>query len=220
MNFNRPQSNAFATRTWVNSKCGGRRLVRRKLDSKSRSGFTLLELILVIAIVIVVAALAAPTVQRTIKTQGINGAAQRVKVAMGQARVQAIRSGEVHAVFFINSRGWFDVAPLSKFREIKSASSQGQANQTPGTRSDFEENLLPQGCQFIASQTSMDSRTAAAMSDSNAANQMEMILFYPDGTSQDARVQIQNDMGDVWQVELRGLTGLAKAMRVDPQANR
>ena len=60
----------------------------------------MLELILVLAIVIVIAALAAPAVDGTINRQAIVSATDRVRVAMGQARVKAIRTGEVHALFF------------------------------------------------------------------------------------------------------------------------
>ena len=52
---------------------------------RSRAAFTLMELVLVVAIVIVVAALATPSIQRTFSRQALQKGADRVRVAMGQA---------------------------------------------------------------------------------------------------------------------------------------
>ncbi|MEL7498093.1 MAG: hypothetical protein AAFN77_10815 [Planctomycetota bacterium] len=172
-----------------------------------------------IAIIVVVAALAVPAVQRTIKSQGIRNGADRIRVAMGQARVKAIRAGEVHAMFYFQNGNWFHVAPLTQFREVASLQSARERTMQTRTQKDLEEDILPQGVQFVAGQTSSDSRSAASMEDVSSAGQgMEMVLFYPDGTSQDAKLTLQNEMGDQWVIELRGLTGTASSMRIDPQS--
>ena len=50
--------------------------------------------------------------------------------------------------------------------------------------------------------------------EETVGNGLHSILFYPDGTSQNARIVLQNDKGNQLQVELRGLTGIAKTTRV------
>ncbi|MDB4368310.1 prepilin-type N-terminal cleavage/methylation domain-containing protein [Mariniblastus sp.] len=75
------------------------------------AGMTLMELLLVVAIMVVVTAVAAPTVQQTLANQSLKKSADRVRVAMGQARVKAIKNGEEYAVFFSPGGSYFNVAP-------------------------------------------------------------------------------------------------------------
>ena len=183
---------------------GGRRELRR------RSGFSMLELILVLAIVIVIAALAAPAVDGTINRQSIVSATDRVRVAMGQARVKAIRTGEVHALFYQRGGQWFDVAPLSQHAQLPIPQSN---NVSLSTRNrELNENWLPRQVRFAAGQAKLDFRSQTAKEASDGAP-VDAILFYPDGTSQDARILLQDDRSSLMAVELRGLTGMAKTIR-------
>ena len=194
-------------------------LASQRSLANQRAGLTLIELLLVIAIIVVVAALSIPAIQRTLKSQGIRSGADRVRVAMGQARVKAIRSGEVHALFYGRDGAWFDVAPLSKYRDVLSRQNSREQQQKQVNNRDLEYDLLPKGVTFFAGQTGADSRSAAVAQEINGGSGVEMILFYPDGSAQDAQIMIRNIMGDVYRIELRGLTGSATAMRVDPQGN-
>ncbi len=187
-------------------------------STRRRTAFTLLELILVISIVIVVAAMAAPSIQRTFSRSAIQKGADRVRIAMGQARVRAIRTGEEHAVFYSPKGSWFNVAPFANFAEQPGVASQRQALIEEGNYTNFEEDLLPRGVRFSAAATDVNSRAAALLSAGGASGSDEaigMILFYPDGTSQDAKLLFENDEQLFVQLELRGLTGLARTVRVE-----
>lgn len=181
----------------------------------ARRGLTLIELILVISIIVVVAALTLPAVQRMIANQALQKGADRVRVAFGQARVQAIRTGEVQAMFYWPGGSYFEVAPLSNFQEVTAQASRRQDNVNRGTATDFDEDLLPRGVTFVAGETSSDSRSADVTSAADVNGQLEMVLFYPDGTSQDAKLTVRNTKGSLMGVELRGLTGTARTRRVD-----
>ena len=184
---------------------------RRK--QRRRSAFSLLELLLVLAILIVIAALSAPAVQGTIGNQSIASGTDRVRVAMGQARVKAIRTGEVHALFFQRNGQWFDVAPLADHGRLTSQQTGDQPLTAP--QRDLSENWLPRSVRFAAGETQNDTRSATTREDSGGPP-VDAILFYPDGTSQDARLVLQDDRGSRMAVELRGLTGLAKTIRSVP----
>lgn len=191
--------------------------LRRDRIQLAKRGFTLIELLLVIAIIVVVAALSVPAIQRTIKAQGVRSGADRVRVAMGQARVKSIRAGEVYALFYARNGSWFNIAPLSQYRDIVSQQQSRERQRETVANRDLEYDLLPQGVTFVAGEAGEDSRSAASKEDvGNSVGQLEMILFYPDGSSQDAAVTIQNEMGDMWRVELRGLTGSSTASMFDP----
>ena len=183
----------------------------QRREARRRSAFTMLELMLVLAIIIVVAALAVPAVQGTIDNQAISSGADRVRVAMGQARVKAIRSGKVYAFFYQRGGQRFDVAPLENFGQL----SSGRNNGRPVNAQDRElsDNWLPRQVRFVAGETQTDSRSNAAQESSGGGASTDAVLFYPDGTSQDAKLFVQDEGGRTMAVELRGLTGLAKSVR-------
>ena len=175
----------------------------------------MVELVLVMVIIVVIASLAVPAIQNTVNNQAINKAADRVRVAMGQARVRAIRSGEVHALYYTNGGQWFEVAPLENYAQY--ADQFNNTNESTTLDRDFSENFLPRDVRFAAGETGMDNRSETAKLTADGGEGMEAILFYPDGTSQDARLVLQNARGALVSVELRGLTGIAKTVRTGSQ---
>ena len=63
--------------------------------------------------------------------------------------------------------------------------------------------------------TNTDARAAAAMVSANfQPGDMRPLLFYPDGTSQTAKVILQNQENDAVQVTLRGLTGTTTVKKI------
>ena len=72
-----------------------------------RKAFTLIELILVMAIIVMIASLATPMMTRMLGRQALKQGADRVRVEMGRARVEAIKTGDIHALFFLPEGNWF-----------------------------------------------------------------------------------------------------------------
>lgn len=175
----------------------------------------MVELVLVMVIIVVIASLAVPAIQNTVNNQAISKAADRVRVAMGQARVRAIRTGQVHALYYSQGGQWFEVAPLDNFAELSGRFNN--SNQVTTLDRDFSENFLPRDVRFVAGQAGMDNRSESAKQNADGGGGMDAILFYPDGTSQDARLVLQNTRGSLISVELRGLTGIAKTVRTGAQ---
>jgi len=187
---------------------------RSTRTSPVRQGMTLLELMLVVAIMVVVASLVVPNIQRTFSRQALQKGADRVRVAMGQARIKAIKNGEVFAVFYVPGGAWFNVAPFAQFKDQSSLASRRKKLAEANQQSDFEDDLLPKGIRFAAGEVSMDARSAEVLSAGEASD-LRSILFYPDGTSQDAKIIMQNDKENFVEIQLRGLTGIAKTVRVE-----
>jgi hypothetical protein len=136
---------------------------------------------------------------------------------MGRARVKAIKTGEIYAVYYLPNFSWMGVAPFANATEqvgIAARAAQDANQRIPGQ--DFSENLLPRGVVFAAGEAVQDARAAQAVADIGASSSnVKIILFYPDGTSQDARLYLQNDKGELRQIELRGLTGTATSSKVE-----
>jgi len=74
-----------------------------------RSGFTFVELIVVLVILAAVAALVAPSVSRTIVSARLRSAASDVRTSLARGRALAVAGAEERAVAFDLSRGEFGV---------------------------------------------------------------------------------------------------------------
>jgi Tfp pilus assembly protein FimT len=184
------------------------------MSMRERTAMTLLELMLVVTIMVVVAALSIPAIQRTFARQALDKGADRVRDAMGQARIKAIRNGEEYAVYILPGGSYVGVAPLSQFQEQACRASQRNQNANQVLNSNLEDDLLPRGVIFVGSDIGQDSRSASVSADPGAGNGGVMpILFYPDGTSQDAVVIVENEKRNRLEVQLRGLTGTAKKVK-------
>lgn len=182
---------------------------QQRCSPSSRGAFTLLELMLVIGILIAISAITLPTVTRSFSSQSLFKAADRVRVSMGQARVRAIRTGQIHAVGYVPGRSWIDVASLEQLPTIASRAGRRLQEKQRGITSDYDDDLLPGRVTFVAGETFYDARAFDATEQAGGVSGLRTILFYPDGTSQDARLTLQNEEGRFLDVTLRGLTGTA-----------
>ncbi len=182
---------------------------KRRRSVAARHAFTLLEIMLVVGILIAVAAIAMPSVTRSFSNQSLLKAADRVRVSMGQARIQAIRTGQIHAVGYVPRSSWIDVASLDQISTIASKVGRRLRERQQGITSNYDDDLLPGRVIFVGGQTVDDARSTDAISEAANIGQLKTILFYPDGTSQDAQLTLQNDAGQLINVNLRGLTGSA-----------
>ncbi len=190
-------------------------LSRTSGTSRDHRGMTLIELLLVIAIMVVVAALVVPNIRRTFSRQALQKGGDRVRVAMGQARVRAIKNGEEYAVFYVPGGSWFNVAPFRQIKDQSMLASRRKDLAEANQQGDFEDDLLPKGIRFVAGEVSMDARAADVLASGQSGDSLRSILFYPDGTSQDAKIILQNDKENYVEIQLRGLTGIAKTVRVE-----
>jgi type II secretory pathway pseudopilin PulG len=174
-----------------------------------------MELLLVMAILVFVGALSVPAIQQTFARQSLDKSADRLRVAMGQARVRAIREGEVYAVFFVEGGQWFNVAPFSKSQEQAAIANNRQQLADQGVQSNFESDLLPSGISFAANVIPINARAAETLGGEGESGQIRPILFYADGSSQNAKIVMQNSKQSYVEIQLRGLTGLSSVVRLN-----
>ena len=183
-------------------------------NANSRCGFSLLELILVMAILLAFAAMALPTVQRSLSRQGVQKGADMFRAALGKARVRAIRSGKVYAVFYAPNSSYFSVAAFDKAAEQNGLAGQRiQEIENRAATEAYGDDMLPRRVRFAAGNVEIDGRASLTLS-SGSNTSIRPILFYPDGSSQDAKIILQNENGDMVQVYLRGLTGTSTSTRI------
>lgn len=184
-----------------------------------RRGFTLLELMLVLVVMVIIASFALPAMDRMLDGQKVEKGAGLVRAGLGRARVSAIRSGKVHAFVYRPGSAAMAVVPLDSLAGgaglEETFTAALDANRV--SDADASERLLPRSVQFVSSAVMDTSRSAAAIEESGTAapTAMQYILFYPDGTCQDAQLEIGNSAGRRQRITLRGLTGTSRASAVE-----
>lgn len=173
---------------------------------RRRSAFTLFELMIVVAILVIVAALAAPAYRAAFSSHRLRQSADLIRGEWGRAKVNAIRRGEEFAFFYVPDSGSYWIAPFNT-AYADDAPTTGD-EETQGDY-DYGDGQLPRGISFHTGTALEDSRSVFAAEDGNVGGAANMILFYPDGTCQDAELYLKNDRDLYIRVSIRSLTGVA-----------
>lgn len=71
------------------------------MKRRQNSGFTLIELMIVVAIIAILAVLAAPSFKDTLQTQRVEGAAEALMAALQNAKAEAIKTNTDMALVFM-----------------------------------------------------------------------------------------------------------------------
>lgn len=167
-------------------------------------GYTLLELLLVMGILVVLAGITMPMALDTLDTHRLRASADRIQGAFAEARNQAIRSGNEVAFYY---QPGFRTFFVMEFNPLVPSPLPLVPNEelARDSTSDLRGNILEMGVTFSGADVSPDSRSQiSAVTD---VPNYQRILFYPDGTAQPARVFIADRQGTGLRIELRSLTG-------------
>jgi prepilin-type N-terminal cleavage/methylation domain-containing protein len=189
--------------------------------ARCQRGLTLLEMLLVLALLVIIGALVAPAMGRFMQTQQLRDSANLIRGEWARARVQAMKSGRIH-VFRYEQNGshytvdfWMadddmleagdDSAPVRDFAEPESVDGDIPS----------DADSLPDGVRFLLGKTEYDARSQEIESDLDSAGTSAAgigwsapILFYSDGTTSSAEVVLVNNRDDSIRISLRGLTGI------------
>jgi prepilin-type N-terminal cleavage/methylation domain-containing protein len=193
--------------------------VNHRQSWMNRKAFTLIEVVLVLAIVAVVAAMAWPAVQRLYAGRRVNSAADRVRSAWCQARVEAMRSGRTYAFRYEPGGDRFrtelqpdaDPSASSAVTAGRSAGGTASAAPTGGQSQPVEDQSLPEGVKFSAdaacNRAASTSHTAPRSASGSTDGWSDPILFYPDGTTSDVQLVLTSPRSLAIRMILRGMTG-------------
>lgn len=205
---------------------------------QSRRGFTLLELLLVLALLVAVTAMALPSINVMLADGRIKRAGDQIRIVLAETRLEAMRSGRTHIFRCQIGTGKFSASPLPSAGDMTEAAdmagkmplgSAGTAAAAsayiPPDPTPAEIIELPEGIVFNNEQVENAQRgminaqqiARATQGDQEAWSQP--IFFYADGTTSTALVQVKAADGAAINVQLRGLTGeaLVTDVRVIPE---
>ncbi len=193
----------------------------------ARRGMTLLELILVLALLVMIGALAMPAFRVPFEYHRLRQAGEVVRVEWNKARIRAMQTGQTLMFRYAAQQNAYQVTPYyseQDWLEADAAHSPtlggGGVNMQAGAVQAADDALaesreLPEGVVFVDSEVEIDLRSyeiQQQVQGNQLAGALEAtpILFYPDGTTSDARVVLTNQYQQLFiVVKLRSLTGIA-----------
>jgi len=194
-----------------------------------RRGFTLMEMMLVLAVLAIFASLTVPSVVRMYRARRLSEAAEHVRLLAASARVRAIETGLIYQFCTETNGTHFVVAPFEP--DHLNSGTVGQNGQTMSLASRASGNL-PKGFTLTTSLPGAAVATPgiapvthkmAAVSLDGLPNAGELanlnwsipILFNPDGAANsDAEITV----GDAWsqdiKIRVRAFTGSVTMSRL------
>jgi type II secretion system protein H len=198
------------------------------------SGFTLLELLLVLTLLVVVGGIVSQSLRGPIESQRLRRSSELLRIALGRARVKAMQSGQTQVFQYEVAGRRYKTQPLALDSEasewgldafdqsdqLLQANDPNNPDLFAGTGSKQVNTLaqlryqLPEGIVFQQGATEIDLRMSLAQEelaaiDQTAQNWSQPILFYPDGSTSEARLFLSNQAGVRFiAIRLRSLTGI------------
>ncbi|MCO6047595.1 prepilin-type N-terminal cleavage/methylation domain-containing protein [Aeoliella sp. ICT_H6.2] len=169
-----------------------------------RSAFTLIEILLVLALLVVIAGFTVMTLDASVLRSKLHKGVDQVRTAWADGKHQSVASGQRMVFTCVLGGREFRLSPLGQIA-------------TPDPDAPVTENpQLPEGIVFrslqAASPTALTQQTGSYYIDEGQWSQP--VVFNPDGTSYDAVVVLEESSGKQMQVTLRGLTCTANASDV------
>ena len=206
---------------------------------RRRAAFTLLELLLALAVLVAVAAITWPALERPLATQRLRRAAEQVRTQWIKTRTKAINAGETFSFRYQPDTARFRVEVQSQDAALLEATAANMGSQAgaggsasagsqsssasptsstaslPAVPAQPLEAELPDGVKFAGGDVTEDGRSVEIANRERSLGSVDLswsppIFFYPDGTATAARVALVGQRERAIVIELRSLTGGAR----------
>jgi Tfp pilus assembly protein FimT len=177
---------------------------------RPRIAFTLFELILVLSLLVMLAALAPAALDSLQGTFRVTAAADAVRAAWAEARSHAINEGCAYRFSVVPGAGNYRIAPdAAGFWPDPNSQSPAA---TPGQGHFVLEDALPRGVRFSTSDANGDAPADNFSPGSvDPSAWVRVATFLPDGTAQDdAEIVFRARGARAVSMKLRGLTGAVR----------
>jgi prepilin-type N-terminal cleavage/methylation domain-containing protein len=181
-----------------------------------RRGLTLFELLLVLAILVLVAAITVPSLASMYSTFRVTSAADAIRAAWARARARAIDDGRQYRFGIVPGTGSYRVAP-------DGGQFWGGAQSAGGSGGAAEplviDDTVPEGVLLTAPEMGSGSGTggSSAGGGADANGYVPIVVFLPDGRArEDVKMVIGRGRGRSLVLKLRSLTGAVTTEWVNP----
>jgi Tfp pilus assembly protein FimT len=183
-----------------------------------------LEVLLVLAIVAITAALTWPALEKPLANRRLHSAADELRTEWCQARVEAMRSGRTYAFryevggnhFYTELQNGPNAQPAHSASPTLNLNSNGsQPGPSTGAAGSADSKTLPKGITFLGEKSSpgmtpvLASTAKTPSQEQPAGGWSDPIFFYPDGTASDVQLVLICNQTCAVRVLLRGSTATA-----------
>jgi type II secretory pathway pseudopilin PulG len=184
-------------------------------------GLTLVEVCLVLALLVVIAAVATPLLEGSFSRASLHSASDLVRGAWARARLAAMETGLTYVFRFEPNGSRYQIITLS---DLGMPGGEAVAAVAPAGDYELDDMLrapkaqMPDGIVFASGEISTSSQVLATLGTVEGGVWSNPILFHPDGTTSDASIVLANDSGQTVRVTLRGLTGISSVSDIGAEA--
>ncbi len=196
-------------------------------------GYTLVEVIVVMAIITSLVALSLPALRTPLSKSELRDAAKQIRNALTRARLEAIESDAPQWFRFQPGTGRFQIVPkatpgsgeglsFNSAGGYVSRPASSAASATGGSVQD-EATLesLPAGVCFYDQDLTVEVSDDLQPTTGVTTQQWSSpIIFYPNGRTSNARIQLRGQRNFLVNLTLRGVTGsvkIGKLVRMEQQ---
>lgn len=194
----------------------------QRRDSANESGFSLMEIMVVLAIIAVLSSISAPMLKGFAATRRLKTSARSIVDTLGFARDIAITENNTHLVVFDidGSRYW--LASSETFDLQNPASSVGRTANSAPTNGQQAMVSRTGGIMGIPRPLNKGVSIASIVSTINGVNQqiisgVDYVYFSPTATSVDTTVYLRNMDDDYVSITVEAATGRCRMQLLSPQ---
>jgi prepilin-type N-terminal cleavage/methylation domain-containing protein len=188
-----------------------------------RRGFTLLEVILVMAVIVMLVTLSIPSYNAAQGYFKMTAAVDAIRAACAQARAHAIEEGRPYRVSVVPDTGNFRVAP-----DLPDFWGGSPPSFDPENPSLVLEQALPKGIKFVFDGSSPSAMTSDVDKGSDddpsqvaPGSWSSLIVYNPDGSARDdVGILLQGGGAMPTKIMVRGLTGTTRVRQIKPGEDR
>lgn len=181
----------------------------RRSRLAARPGFTLLELALVLAIMVIMTAMAVPIYDRLYGNVPVDAAADQLRGAWAEAKAQAIEEGRPYRFAVKPETGEFRVAPDRRDYWDGTAPPEDDPELPYGSRAMVVEESLPKQIVFSPDLSGGGGPGDDDAVAGNSQGWSPVATFLPDGTFRaDFTVRLRREGERTVELQGRALTGV------------
>lgn len=190
-----------------------------------RPAYTLLELVIVLALLVVLTAMIYPSLEAMYGDYRVTSAADMIRASWASARAQALNGSRAYRFAVVPHQGNFRIAPDSA--DFWAGGNEPPPSDDPANPAFVQEGTLPKEVRFVPLEVL---QTGGSIPGGESSLPLESIdpsqwvtraVFLPDGTVRDdVELPLQARGARPVIITLRALTGVVNVRYFVPQGTR